>query len=104
MDYLTAKIALEGGYDPCIKFTGNENFWAENVGCKNGFIPDQVNGYCYKILPTLENINDGDKKCAFNYDADVVLFNSNSEVKGLINLLHGGKCNKTDKGYKEPFK
>jgi hypothetical protein len=90
MDYLTAKIALEGGYDPCSKFTGNEKFWSENVGCDPGFVPDEANGYCYKVMPTLENMNNGEKQCKFNYDAEMVLFNSNSEVKGLINLLHKG--------------
>lgn len=88
---LSAKIALDGGYNACNKFSGNENFWAERFGCDPGFIPDEMNGYCYKVLPTLENLKDGEKICEFDYSAELVLFNTDSEVIGLVELIQRGK-------------
>jgi len=90
MNDLAAKIALDGGYNPCTKFTGNESFWDKNAGCDFGFIPDYDNGYCYGVLPDVENLNDGENKCNYNYAAEMILFNSNSEVNGFINLIQKG--------------
>ena len=87
---LASKIALDGGYDPCSKFSGYEKFWNEINECEPGFIPDYANGYCYKILPTFETLNDGKKKCEYENNAEIVLFNSNSEVSEFINLILGG--------------
>ncbi len=58
--------------------------------CETGYISDYSNGYCYKILPTLESYNDGKKKCEYDNDAELVLFNTNSEVTGLIDIILRG--------------
>ncbi len=87
---IAAKIALDGGYDPCSKFTGNENFWKNTPHCDLGFVVDHANGYCYKVLPSLENFNDGKITCNYNYDAEMVLFYSDPEVKSFINLALKG--------------
>ena len=89
--YLSAKIALDGGYNPCNKFSGNENLWAGRFGCDPGFIPDKWNGYCYKVLPTLENFEDGEKICDHNYSSEIVLFYMDAEVSGLVELIERGK-------------
>jgi hypothetical protein len=88
---LAAKIALDGGYDPCTKFSGNENFWRERAGCEPGFVADKSNGYCYKVLPTLESFNAGEKRCKFDYFAEILLFTTDSEVIGLLDLIQRGK-------------
>jgi len=90
MNDLAAKIALDGGYDPCSKFSGNESFWTKTPECDADFIPDRENGYCYKVLPNLNNLNDGQSECEYVYAAEMVLFNSNKEVDGLINLIQTG--------------
>jgi hypothetical protein len=90
LNSIAAKIALDGGYDPCDNFSGNETFWTKNPECEPGFIPDYTSGYCYKVLSTLETLNDGQKKCEYSYDAEMILFNSNSEVQGFINLIQQG--------------
>ncbi len=91
LNSLAAKVALDGGYDPCIRFSGNEDFWTENAWCGPGFIPDESSGYCYKVLSDMENLLDGKRKCEYSNDAEMVLFNSNSEVYGFINLILEGK-------------
>ena len=90
MNNLAAKIALDGGYDPCSKFSGNEKFWSQMTACETGFIPDYSNGYCYKVLPTFDTLNDGKKKCEYDNNAELLLFNSNSEVTEFINLILSG--------------
>ena len=91
MNDLAAKIALDGGYDPCNKFSGNETFWTKTPECDPGFTPDYNSGYCYKVLPTLYNLNDGQNECEYQYAAEMVLFNSNQEVDGMINLIQTGR-------------
>jgi hypothetical protein len=91
MSKVAANIALEGGYDPCDKFSGNESFWLKNLGCESGFIPDAANEYCYKVLPTLETLSVGKYKCEYENDAEMIGFLSNHEVLSLIFLLKMGK-------------
>ena len=90
MNDIDSKIALNGGYDPCTNFFGNESFWTENAGCEPGFVPDKNNVYCYKVLSKLENFNNGKQICKYNYKAEMVLFHSNLEVKGLIKIILQG--------------
>jgi hypothetical protein len=87
---IAANIALDGGYDPCTKFTGNEDFWKKNAGCDPGFTPGPGNEYCFKVLPTLETMSDGKRKCQYEYGADMILFLSNSEVIRFFNLVKRG--------------
>ncbi len=91
MSEVAANIALEGGYNPCDKFSGNESFWLKNVGCPPGFIPDTTNEYCYKVLPNLETLSDGQYKCEYENGAEIITFLSNYEVLSLIFLLKMGK-------------
>jgi hypothetical protein len=48
---IAAKIALNGGYDPCPTYRLGGAFWDANEGCDPGFVPDYTNGYCYMVLP-----------------------------------------------------
>ncbi len=88
---IAANIAFEGGYDPCDTFTGNEIFWTKNDGCEDGFIQDSNKEYCYKILTTLESLSDGQSKCEYEYDADLILFYTNFEVLSFLKLVETGK-------------
>lgn len=88
---ISAKIAFDGGYDPCKNFAVNQIFFTENVGCEPGFVTDDEYGYfCYRVLPTLETLNEGEKKCEYSYDAEAVLFHTNYEVKMLMNVIQTG--------------
>ncbi len=87
---IAAQIALKGGYDPCPVFRLGGAFWDENEGCDPDFIPDYANGYCYKVLPELASLDDGENNCEYYYDAEMVLFESNKQVNGLISLIKSG--------------
>ena len=87
---ISSKIALDGGYDPCTKFTGNESFWSKNAGCDPGFIAGDGNEYCFKVLPNLETISDGKRKCQYEYGAEMIVFFSNSEVLRFFNSVQRG--------------
>jgi hypothetical protein len=90
---IAANIALEGGYDPCTKFTGTERFWKKNIGCDPGFTPGTGNEYCFKVLPTLETMSDGQRRCQYEYGAEMILFRSDSEVLDFFHLIHrGSQC------------
>jgi hypothetical protein len=88
---IAANIVLEGGYDPCNTHNGDEMFWTKSEGCDKGFIEDPNKDYCYKVLPTLENLNDGQRKCEYEHDADLILFSTNSEVLSFLKLAETGK-------------
>ena len=91
MNDISAKIALDGGFDPCKKFSGNEFFLTDNFGCEPGFVTDDKYGYfCYRVLPTLETLNEGHKKCEYIYDAEAVLFHTNFEVEMLKSVIKTG--------------
>jgi hypothetical protein len=84
---LAADILLHGGYDPCSKYPSDSSFWAKHIGCDTGFIPASESGYCYMILPSKENYQDGNKICQSNYDAELLSFDTNSEVNGFLKIL-----------------
>jgi hypothetical protein len=87
---IAAKIALDGGFDPCETMNKSDLFWSSHEGCEPDFIGDDQNGYCYKVLSTLENLDDGEKLCNYQSDAELLMFDTNSEVKGLIRLIKNG--------------
>ena len=88
---IVAKMLLNGGYNPCIKFPENHTFWTNNIGCDPGFVPDYTNGYCYMLLPTKKTFQEGVDHCADNYDAELLLFEKNSQVDGVIKMINDGK-------------
>jgi len=90
IDAIAAKIVLDGGYDVCQKFPENDIFWSNIVGCDLGFIPDHDNGYCYTVLSTFENFDNGESTCEIQYDAELLLFDTNSQVEGFIELIRSG--------------
>ena len=87
---IAAQILLDGGYDPCLKFDDNDPFWTNHIGCDDGFIPDYKNGYCYLLLPSKKNLQDGIDSCADNYDAELILFEKNAQVDGFLTLMNKG--------------
>ena len=89
---IATQIILDGGYDPCDTLgKKSKSFWKELEGCGAGFIPDPVNGYCYKLIPEMKlNLDEGEKYCEMNYDADLILFYSNAEVDGFLNIFKSG--------------
>ena len=87
---IAAKIALDGGYDPCKTMNKSDLFWRINEGCGPDFITDFLSGYCYKVLTTVKNLDDGEKICNYNFDAELIMFDTNSEVEGLLTLIKTG--------------
>ncbi len=87
---IAAKVLLDGGYDPCTKFPDNSKFWTNYTGCEAGFFPDSKNGYCYMLMPNKRNFQDGEKFCKLDYDAELVSFDTNSEVDGFFSLIYKG--------------
>ncbi len=55
-----------------------------------GFSPDNANGYCYKVLQNVTTRVEGEKLCENDFDAEMLLFDTNSEVDGLIGLFKSG--------------
>ncbi len=87
---IVAKIALDGGYDPCKTINQNDSFWRTQEGCGADIVADNFNGYCYKVISTIENLDGGEKICKYDFDADLVMFDTNSELTGLIELVITG--------------
>jgi hypothetical protein len=85
-----AQISLDGGYNPCTNIYRNESFLNDYVGCESGFVSDSAKEYCFKLLPTLENLSDGKSKCKDTFDAEMILFDSNTQVVRFINLSRTG--------------
>lgn len=83
---IAAQTSLDGGYNPCTNIDGNESFWNDYVGCKAGFVSDSAKEYCFKVLSTLENLSDGKSKCKDTFDAEMILFDSKTQVVRFINL------------------
>jgi len=88
---IVAKMLLNGGYNPCNKFPQNHTFWTKNIECGDGFVPDYTNGYCYKLLPTKKTFQEGLDYCAGYYDAEILLFEKNSQVDGFVKMINEGK-------------
>jgi len=81
----------DGGYNPC-----NQIFWTNTSECDPGYIADSKNGYCYIVHSTLENFDDGENICKQQYDAELLTFDTNFELSGIIDLFKTGKvfwCN-----------
>ncbi len=87
---ITAKIILDGGYDPCQRYPENDIFWENIIGCDPGFISDSRKIYCYKVLETKETLTDGENYCKNDFDAELILFDTNSEVQDIIMLIKSG--------------
>ncbi len=87
---IAATILLHGGYNPCTKLSSNSSVWKSNIGCDAGFFPDKKTGYCYKLLPHKRNLEDGENDCKNNYDAELILFDTNIEVDGFLKLIASG--------------
>ncbi len=49
-----------------------------------------MNGYCYKVLATPQNLDEGENECKYFYEAELILFDNNDQVDGFINLLKNG--------------
>jgi hypothetical protein len=43
-----------------------------------------------KLTPEPASLDDGENNCEYYYDAEMVLFESNKQVKGLISLINAG--------------
>ena len=90
MEEIATNIARKGGYDPCERFPENDAFWTKNSACDSGFIPDYNSGYCYRVLLMQEIFDNADRACTSQYDAELLLFDTDFEVKSLIELLKTG--------------
>jgi hypothetical protein len=42
------------------------------------------------MLPTKKTLSDGDNVCTNQYDAEMILFDTNSEVDSVIKLIQKG--------------
>jgi hypothetical protein len=87
---IATRIALSGGYDPCLTHSTDGILWTKKVGCDPYFIPDYENGFCYILLSTKENFGDGEMICKSNFDAELLLLDTNNQAKSLIKLIETG--------------
>ena len=87
---IAATILLHGGYNPCTKFSANSTLWKNNIGCDDGFLPDRNGTYCYMFLPQKRSLEDGETECKNDYDAELILFDTNKEVDGFLKLISSG--------------
>ncbi len=44
----------------------------------------------YKVLQTKENLDDGESKCIYDFDAELLYFDTNSQVDSFIELIKSG--------------
>jgi hypothetical protein len=88
---IASNILLDGGYDPCTKFPPNATFWTNKSECDPGFISDNSSGYCYMLLPNSKSLKAGDEYCKNNYDAELISFDTKSDVDGFFTLIINGK-------------
>ena len=88
-----AKVGFDGrrGSSKCQNVNPKLPFWTSDPICDADFVPDVANGYCYKLLPDLMSLDDGDEFCNSNYDAEVVGFDTKGEIHGLAKLIAKGK-------------
>jgi hypothetical protein len=93
---IAASMALDGGYNPCDNssvYNVNQTIRRKrstNNGCDNGFVADTANGYCYAALPLSTFLEDGTTTCKSEFEADVLEFDNDTRVTGLIGLLQSG--------------
>jgi hypothetical protein len=94
---ISAAVALDGGYNPCdnsslfnVPQTTRRKRSADD-GCDDGFVADAVNGFCYTALLASTFFDDGTTNCKNNFDADVLEFDNDTKVAGLLYLLQSGE-------------
>ena len=76
---------LDGGYDaPCVNSTSTV------AKCGDGFVGDAVNGVCYSVLPTLMNYDEATTSGCAGFDAEVVEFETDAQLKALLKLFQKG--------------
>ena len=88
---IAMKMIFEDDYDPCKVLNKNPELWADTPACDQDFVPDFANGYCYKVLRDKKSLDDGEKFCQYKYDAELILFEENLQVDGLIGLIETGE-------------
>ena len=52
---------------------------------------DLSNGLCYIVLPNMDYQYSGVDTCYDSYDADLLVFDMNSDVEGFLTLLKSGE-------------
>ena len=95
---IAASVALEGGYNPCDNsstFNQTQTMKRKRStgsDCKDGFVADNVNGFCYTVLPKSTYLSDGSTYCTDTFEAEALTFEKDSQVDGLLGLLTSGNC------------
>jgi hypothetical protein len=79
-------MALKSMNDGCL-----EKFKALGNKCEQGFILDNSTGWCLKGLSQPNNFWESSEQCQ-TYAAQLIEFNNDVQVQGLLNLLKNGKC------------
>lgn len=88
---ISAAVALDGGYNPCDNSSVvTRRKRSTDTGCDVGFVADTVNGLCYAVLSKVTFLDDGNTECKTTFDADVLDFDNDSKVEGLLGLLKSG--------------
>ena len=60
--------------------------------CDDGFVLDSANGLCYLVLPNVLDYDDvaSSTKGCYKHDADVLIFESDDQLKTLLDLFDSG--------------
>ena len=90
---IATKIVMNGGYVYCPTIADQDYRSSISAQCDPGFAADIKNGFCYKALSTKKNLDDGDDYCRNYYDAELLLFDTNSQVKDFMELINTGNLN-----------
>jgi hypothetical protein len=87
---IRAQVGLAGGYKEC----NHDQLMANNLvkQCAEGYIMDQTNLICYKVLNVIGNEETGSSVCEKNNGALIQLVNEKF-VDGFVELLKTGTHN-----------
>jgi hypothetical protein len=88
-NYLQTRTALDGTFDFCKN--SQKVFWPTTPECEEGFVADDASGFCYKILSGKLELYEGEDQCQTKYDAELLYFDRNAQVRSFIEAAKSGK-------------
>ena len=88
---LIQQFFLTDGYNNCLSIVNDKSFWLSyGRPCDEGFVADEMAGYCYRSLPENWNFLAGQLECQANFFSEMTSFDQNVEVNDFMTLLQTG--------------